>query len=263
MKALEGFSPHEMHFLVHYPFDPECPVRFRTEVDHNTLREGSPLYKLAVAYLTRIETLGGIKLTQAGYIPPKILREFYKAFLKPEDDIYLELRMSSLPEARWYLMTVVRYCCEFARITRKYKGYICLTQKGKDLLDKKGMPLFIEILQTYTTKFNRGYFDGYDEYYGDIAGGIGRIGWLWLLWILKKYGKTFRHVNFYPKKYLNAFPKIFQTIENDEHFPRAFELRFFDWFCDLFGFYKKERNLLSNSVKSSSLLNEILLCDKR
>jgi len=125
-----------------------------------------------------------VKLTKTGSLPTKIVYDVYKnGGLKDsdiEDDI-VKLRK----ETDSLTIQLSHVLLELTGIIKKRKGIISVTKKGEVLITNNDelLPL---LFKTFCTKFNWGYFDGYEyEKWGQLGFGFSLV-------LLGKYGNLKR-----------------------------------------------------------------------
>ncbi|MEX2404025.1 MAG: hypothetical protein WD625_07820, partial [Balneolales bacterium] len=119
-------------------------------------------------------------------------------------------------------------------------GKLSLTKKADKLLDDKQNLLRL-LFDTFASKFNWAYFDGFGQ------NNIGQLGFGFTLVLLSKYGNKKRPDSFYAEKYFTAFPELLQTVESnvystreDDAF-RCYSLRTFSRFLAYFGLIEVDR----------------------
>jgi len=137
---------------------------------------------------------------------------------------------------------------KLSKLIRTYKGKLLLTTLTKKLLTNGEYSEFFHIFfNTFTTQFNWAYNDAFEDEE------IGQIGFLYLLYLINKYGTEFRESSFYSELYFKAFP-VFKARENAV-FPGssnlALTVRFFERFAEWFGFVEihRKQNRLTEPVK--------------
>lgn len=128
-----------------------------------------------------------------------------------------------------------------------------LTKKGIEQIDNDNK-LFENIFQTFVSKFNWSYFDGYNNEE------IGQFGFGFTLILLDKYGKEYRTPEFYADKYLKAFDfksnnSEFEFADNPK---RAYIIRTFERFLDYFGFTQYDKGEKYPKVKKTKIFNELI-----
>ncbi|MGM1055354.1 MAG: hypothetical protein ACQEWG_05650 [Bacteroidota bacterium] len=231
-----GYSPFEMHQILHFTFGPVSPINVQKLSDFNYKKV--PILNQVKYVMALIAKNGKIKLTNKEFLPTKIVSDIYnQGFLKDE---HIEMGISKLyKETDSITVNLSRILLELAGLIKKRKGKISLTKKGeKTILDD--FILLTTILDTFTGKFNWSYYDGYGE------NQIGQLGYGFSLILLSKFGKEKRFDSFYAKKYLNAFPQLLDSVESsfgtlENYSTRCYTTRTFERFLDYFGLIKIER----------------------
>lgn len=226
----EGYSPFEMHQILHFTFAKESPVQLQklSEADYKKV----PLLNQVRYFMNLIEKSGEIKLTNKGYLPTKIVSEIYSQGFMKED--HIETGISKLyKETDSMTINLTRNLMEFAGLIKKRKGKLSLTKEGRKLL-QDDVELLRKILLSFTNKFNWAYYDGY----GDNK--IGQLGYGFSLVLLSKYGEKKRLNSFYAEKYFKAFPGLLGDMEPsygtlDRYSTNCYSIRTFDRFLDYFG----------------------------
>ena len=96
-----------------------------------------------------------------------------------------------------------------------------LTRKGRSVL-KKPIEMFPELYRAFDFKFNKAWFDFYDNEE------IGNVGFGYVIYLLSRYGDKMRSGEFYAEKYFKAFPML-ATLSARFHRPneKCFEIRVF------------------------------------
>lgn len=208
----EGRSSKEMHYMVYEPFCNNSPFTIKSDINQKVL-QNVPFYCLVKFLLETINTTQPVKLTSRGYLPPKIVKKVYsKQFL--EEQFFDEKIEKIVREPESIAVTNARIISELAGLIKNRKGEISITKKGMKLLQEENhAELFSEIFKAFTTKFNWSFNDGYGD------NNIAQFGFAYTLEILSKYGTISRNVDFYQKKYKQAFGNILmQNIKSDEDF---------------------------------------------
>lgn len=236
MPKFEGYSPFEMHHILHFPFGSNSPISIQklAESDYKEI----PMLNQMKYFLDLIKNSSEIKLTAKGFLPTKIVKDIYdQEFL---EEVRITSRKSQLYKERDSMtVNLTRLLAELSGLIKKRNGKLSLTKNGEKI-SFDSFRLFDLILKTMTGKFNWSYYDGYgDNQIGQLAFGFSII-------LLHKYGEINRLDEFYAEKYFNAFPALielkspsyFETPERSSF--RCYSLRTFDRFLDYFGLIKIE-----------------------
>ena len=258
-----GFTPHQMHQIIHYPFDVGCPVKMYIDIELDHLKS-SPVFNISYSLLEKINESGKMKLTAKGNLPGKLINSIYDKGFYPDRMIERGVYKLRL-EKDWLILHTVHLVLKLSGLIRKTHGNLFLTKMGvKYLSEGNESPLFLHILENYTIKFNWAYNDRY------LIEDIGQIGFLYLLFLLNKYGSEYKDLSFYVNLYFKAFPTFLERIEGEhpllgDYSHNALSLRFFYRFAYWFGFVKYQSipDLLSSyknvKVKKTELLDSLFI----
>ncbi len=230
MPEFEGYSPFEMHQILHFTFGPDSPVRMErlTEPDFQRI----PMLNQVKYLAGLIGQAGGIKLTAKGFLPTKIVADIYQqGFL---EDVHIERGISRLyREADSMTVNLTRILLEISGLAKKRKGVLGLTKSAKKQL-ADDYELLRLIFITFASRFNWAYYDGYGN------NQIGQLGYGFSLILLSKYGQVRRPDTFYAEKYFKAYPLLLDELEVhygtlERYSSRCYSLRTFERFLDYFG----------------------------
>jgi len=128
-----------------------------------------PLIKQIRFFISQVERSNGVKLTNAGYLPPTIVKELYHQ--KIIKDYLIEHGIAKLTkETDCNIIVLTRILSELSGLIKKRNGIITDTKKASSIVDSnKLLPL---IFSTFTDKFSWAFFDGYQNE------SIGQFGWM-------------------------------------------------------------------------------------
>ncbi len=225
----DGLSPEQMHELVYFPMAMPGSISIRENCEDEIIDQ-VPLYALSSLLLNHIVSAGKIKLTPKGNLPVTVCEILYssnnlyfpyKVFVKKivEDDIP-------------YIWVIKDYLL-FEGIVKKRNNILTLTVKGEKYLLKTKKEQLKQLLFFFTQRLNwMNFFDNNE----DVSG---KLGWAYSLYLLKKYGSESQSNYFYSGKLYLAFGHL-NKIGNSK-FDQAYQTRFFDYFCEWFGFTKIDR----------------------
>ncbi|MCF7805323.1 MAG: hypothetical protein K9N46_09145 [Candidatus Marinimicrobia bacterium] len=258
----DGFTPEEMHAILYDPFGASCPIHINTSIDVQWL-ETSPMYNLIRHLLDLLRQEGELSLTKIGNLRRNVVRELYKEQYLPQEDIESGItKLSS--ENDWKALRSAKLALEFSGIVRKYREKLVPVKKRDSLLDpENSVDMFIRFFRVFTTEFNWAYNDRYPS---ETAG---QEGFLYLLYLLRNYGKTERDLSFYSGRYFQAFPDL-QIPERDQYGPyskseQVIRTRFFRRFTEWFGFSTMRRTgeaehylLQRIKIKHTAFLRELI-----
>lgn len=232
-----GLSSEQMHRFLHMPFASPELVTFPLEL------ESEPESRAAFLLSMLIEGIGedGIKLTAKGNLGQNfsqaVSREYYARY---PDSFMANLTVRS--ELNVEPLHTIRLTTQLAGLVRKYKGRLLLTKKCKKTLNRNGLrALYPLVLHAYIRKFNWAYRDGFQEIL------FIQQFFLFTLYLLHKYGSSWRPATFYSDNFLRAFPMILQEIERkpfeapEDTFQRCYILRTLQRFAGFFGLAELEQ----------------------
>lgn len=233
----EGYSPYEMHLILHFTFENNSPIRLQklTDPDYNKI----PILNQVKYLLDLIKKSGEIKLTAKGFLPTRIVKEIYaQGYL--EEAIFTSRIYQLYKEKDSMTVNLTRILVELSGLSKKRYGKLSLTKKGEKI-SSDNFKLLDLIFKTITTKFNWAYYDGY------VNEQIGQVGFGFSLILLHLYGDTKRQDKFYAEKYFKAFPDLkdsepsFRFGNPGDSAYSCYSLRTFDRFLDYFSLVKIER----------------------
>ena len=258
-----GFTPKQMHQIIHFPFSLDCSIKIYIDFELKHLKS-SPIFNLSYSLLDKINESGKIKLTAKGNLPGKLITSIYdeRFFL----DTMIEHGIVKLRKERdWLILHTIHIILKLSGLIRKTHGNLFLTKKGEKYLSEGNeSQLFLHLIEAYSIKFNWGYNDAYR------IEDIGQIGFLYLLFLLRKFGSKYENVTFYSNLYFKAFPVFLDRVETDNPFTgsypeKALSVRFFERFAYWFGFIKYQEipdlpSIYENvKIKKTGLLESLFV----
>lgn len=255
----EGYSPFEMHKILHFTFEIDSPLKLQklSDTDYTKI----PILN-QIKYLTDlIDKNGEIKLTNKGFLPTKIVSDLYsQEFLKDE---HIEKGISKLyKETDSMTINLTRILVELAGLTKKRNGKLSLTKSSQKILGDNE-ELLRRIFLTFTNKFNWAYYDGYGE------NQIGQLGYGFSLILLSKYGQEKRLDSFYAERYFKAYPRLLDSVEPnygtlERYSTNCYSVRTFDRFLDYFGLIniEEERKGLDSIkyISKTDIYDRLIKC---
>lgn len=232
----EGYSPYEMHQILHFTFGAESPIQLQKLSDQDYQK--IPILNLIKFLAELIRKNGEIKLTAKGYLPTKVVADIYaQGFIQEH---YIETGLVKLyKEADSTSVTLTRILLELSGLSKKRNGKLSLT-KAADKILPDNFELLKLIINTFGSKFNWAYFDGYGE------NQIGQLGYGFTLIMLSKYGNQKQSDAFYADKYFNAFPLLLDSLEPtygtlEKYSTNCYSLRTFEIFLAYLGIVEIEK----------------------
>ena len=254
---LSGLSPSQAHEVIHNSLGENCCLQFRSNLDDDALNE-IPFFRLAEKFLEIIQRDGFIKPTALGALPKKVLIELYS--YKFITDQFIESGLNKLYHEDYCIaLKTVRIVCEMTNFVKKSNGKLQLTKNGiRCLKAENRAELFKMIFLTFTEKFNWAYHDGYTKE------PVGQYGYLFTIYLLKKFGKKEELTAFYAMRYLQVFEKFIAFFNDDystpeNQFKNCFSTRTFERFTEWFGFTTFTENKYSPIEQNLKILKTDLL----
>ncbi len=232
-----GLSADQMYHFLHLPFESPELITFPQQL---TTEPGS---KAAFLLSLLVEGVGekGIKLTATGNLGRKFCQEVGSLYFDRYPDKHFASKLKITTEINMESLNTIRLSAQTAGLIRKYKGKIVLTKKCRKALDNGGMKeLYPMLFKGYCQKFNWAYRDGHEEL------NIIQQSFSFLLFLLHRYGNSWRPAEFYSDIFLNAFPLALEEIpeksymEPEESLQNCFILRSLERFTDFFGIVELE-----------------------
>lgn len=255
----EGYSPFEMHKILHFTFAIDSPLKLQKLSDSDY--EKIPILNQVRYLIDLIKKNEEIKLTNKGFLPTKIVSDLYsQGFLKDE---LIEKGISKLyKETDSITINLTRILIELSGLAKKRTGKISLTKSSKKILEDNEK-LLRQIFLTFTNKFNWAYYDGYGE------NQIGQLGYGFTLILLSKYGQIKRQDSFYAEKYFKAYPKLLDSLEPtygtlERYSGMCYSIRTFERFLVYFGLIRiDEEKKGFDSIKyisKTKLFDRLIKC---
>lgn len=211
-----GLSPELMHRMLHFPFASPDLVLFPDVLDT------SPIAPILTLFEMLVEAIGetGLKPTAKGNLPRKVCRE--AALTYWGEEVYREkTRFGDINREEDFMdLHVARLVAELAGLVRKYKRRFILSRNCRALLAGKGLAaLYPQMLKAYAEQFNWSYRDRYPELR------FIQTAFLFTLYLLARYGDTWRPHEFYEDSFLRAFPMVLDEVSQHPVFSPEEEVR--------------------------------------
>ena len=233
-----SIDEREIFALFHNPFyNPESPLKWRSLSPASlNILSGSPFFSILEDLLAAINSEGNLKLTQRGYLPPKLCKAVYARRHLPDDFIDNGITKITTEKDVTFVHTA-RLVARIAGLIKVRKNILSLTQRGIDLLTPdRRFELFKTVFDAYTLEFNWGYNDRHPD-----APTV-QIGFGFTLLLLKVYGSEAREPRFYADIYMTSIPGVLGEFVDEgywgtreENFMRCYILRSFTRFTHIFG----------------------------
>lgn len=255
----EGYSPVEMHQILHFPFGAESPIKIQKlrDADYDRI----PMLNQIKYLLNLMDQSGHLNLTKKGYLPTKVVSGLYnQGFIKDE---LIEKGISKLyKETDSNIIHLTKILIDISGLVKKRHGKMSLTKSSAKMISDNDELLRL-ILSTFAEKFNWAYFDGYGE------NKIGQLGVGFSLILLSKYGNEQRSESFYAEKYFKAYPFLLNSIYPsygtiESYSTRCYSLRTYERFLKYFGLIEiEEREKFPDNVRfitKTDLYDKLITC---
>ena len=256
----EGFSPNDMHGLLHNPFSKEQSLFRINPLISDELLLKIRMFNDIIRYLDMLKDCQPLKLTPKGNLPRNFCRELYDTGVKDEE----LLKMSAHPirvELDSLYIHVINMFTKMLGLTKKRHNKISLTKKANDRLNQQNaFRFFHDVFSAYTQEFNWAYSDGHPQSW------IVQAGFCFSMFLVQKYGDELRPIDFYSEKYLRAFPTAINDFKEksycsmEDSFKNTYGLRVFQRFLKRFGFVEISGNKYASeglSVRKTPLIDQV------
>lgn len=262
MDDFEGFSPSQMSSLLYDPFGPSSGIGITNNLSKNILLK-IPAFEIALEIFKAVHENEGIKPTKTGNLPVKIIKNIYNKRILPENDIekgYSKLRT----ETEWISLHSIAIVLRTAGMTRILRNKLLLNSQISRLIDSGDyFSIFMDFIKVFTQKFNWAYNDRYPNE------NSGQLGFMYLIFLLHKYGHEKRDLKFYTDLYYKAFPTLWEldpSFGPDSIYDRndrVVFVRFFLRFAVWFGLVriedvKEEKYNIRNFLTKTPLLDDLI-----
>jgi hypothetical protein len=207
LDEFHGLSPEQMHQILNFPFASQGLVRFPEVLDANPVAPVLTLFRLLT------DTIGeqGLKPTAKGNLPRNFCREAAQAYWS-EQRYQENTRYRGINrEEDFDDLHVTRLVAELAGLIRKYKGRFILSRDCRRLLAGDSMSaIYPRLFRAYVEQFNWAY--------------------RFTLYLLTRYGDTWRPQVFYEDAFLGAFPMLLDEVPPSQVFsPEETVRRAYTW----------------------------------
>ena len=206
----------------------------------------------------------GLKLTQKGFLPIKVVKSIVGVTSTTADDRFLKYQ-TRFYELEHFSVSLIRIVTEILKLVRVLKGKLLLTKKGSEFLLLDRHQQYIILLYTMVA-IDIECFDGYQEAF------CVRDSTLIFLQLLRDMNRDYRSVDVYTSLLLEHYPKLGNKIEElhlldygvknqFEIFVSIAELRLFERFFLLLGIIeikKVKTSRVGGTYAKSELLNYLI-----
>ena len=208
LDKFHGLSPEQVHRMLHFPFASPEFVRFPEVLDTG------PAAPVLTLFGMLTEAIGekGLKPTAKGNLPRNFCREAALAYWGEE--VYLQnTRFGGINREEDFVdLHITRLIAQLAGLVRKYKGRFILSRDCRALLAGKSLAaLYPRMFRVYVEQFNWAYWDRHPELR------FIQTAFFFTLYLLMRYGDTWRPHEFYEDCFLRAFPMVLDEIPPDHY----------------------------------------------
>lgn len=201
----EGLSPEQMNLLLNHPFSDKCCVGFKKVTGTVPLLE-SPIMIACKTILSNIDSVRGLKLTQKGNLPRKVVSQIYDLPPLPGKDHWN--KPATVPnELDYFPAAMAHALLTLSKVVKTRKNELHFTMDGKKCMNDNWL-MFQLLFRTFTSNYNKGYLDYYGEH------NIGNLGLLFVIYLLDKFGDKKQESKFYARLYFKAFPGLIQEVSH-------------------------------------------------
>jgi len=155
----------------------------------------------------------GLKLTQKGFLPTKVVKSVLEVASTTADERFLKYQ-TRFYEEEHFSASLVRTVAEVLKLVKVQKGKLVLTKKGSQFLTLDRHQRYI-VLFNIMFGINLGYFDGHQE-----ALCVHNSS-LIMLQLLRNKNRDFRSVDVYTAILLESYPALEDDIERLEFYDYA------------------------------------------
>lgn len=213
----QGLSPEQMYAMLYYPLESPHIVELPDVLD------AEPDAPIITLFKFLIDGLGekGMKATATGNLLRNFCRDAMRHYMS-EEEYNRRVEISEFQnEFEAVDFHITRITAQRAKLIRLFKGKFVVTNKCKDILRKHGMAgIYPLLLKTYARHISWDYA----AYLSLLP--IIQDSFLFLLYMLIKYGDTWRREDFYEALFLKAYPGSVHEIPGT---PYLTSRQRFDW----------------------------------
>ncbi len=178
----------------------------------------------------------GLKATAKGNLPRNFCRDADLAYWSQQTDMARPHDFPVRLERDCPALHAMRIVAELAGLVRKYRGRFILSRKCRRMLACGGMhAVYPKLLEAYVCKFNWAYRDGFPDM------PMIQTAWLFVLYLLARFGDTERPNTFYEDAFMRAFPVALEEVpeapwrDEEDSLRRCFTIRALERFAGFFG----------------------------
>ena len=234
----EGLTPEQMMWMLHHPFDAAHIAEF---APFPITAPDAPVARL-FDFLVKAVGDAGVKLTATGNLPLSVVRPVALAYWG--EDLHAQMTRYGIlqSETKFRDLNTLRETARMAGLVRKSTGKFFITRTCRASMDKHGIAApYAVLLRVFAGRYNWGYRD----YYPELS--IVQDSFLFSLYLIHRYGETWREKSFYEDALIRAFPMALDQIPPEPYstpertLRRCYSLRFLQRFAEFFGLIETEK----------------------
>lgn len=211
IEEFDGLSRADMRYLIYNPFSKNSPLQISKEISNRVLDQISFLKPFEL-FLNKCVEVKYIRLTKKGFLPTALVREIDISAVRSQDFVSIERSYMRYSEKDSHTARTVRVTTENAGFLINRNNKLMISQKLKECLQANDRAkIFRGIFKAYTQ-----LYDWKSVIYMDNLN-TGQEGFAYTLYLLSKYGKSYRPISFYIDKYFKAFTLKSDLLEPDEN----------------------------------------------
>ncbi|MEZ4888147.1 MAG: hypothetical protein R3E32_25690 [Chitinophagales bacterium] len=243
--------------LVYKPYDKSSPLQITNSLEKDAVKDVK-FIQFCMHFLMDMQTTKYYKLTKTGNLIRKVLHQLYDYRIYTDEYVDDGTR-KILQEEDFDYAHLTHTLLKMGGVVRKQHNKLLITKKGEKLMQDEGK-LYLQLLETYTSKYNWSYMS-YDP--EDVV----QLGWAYTMYHFMKHGNREIPVETYAEAYLLIFPKQLKEFNRSYSTPKeqylaCFRNRFFGTFNNLFEFAEVKRVEGKYKTQIISAVKKTPLADK-
>ncbi len=251
---LGGFSPDQLHTLLHAPIEEQELIQWRSNLSSVHL-EFSPIQNIYLSIKTYLKD-NKAKATARGNLPAALVKYVLVDFKKLLTAQEIETGYSRInKEDDFRELSCARFIFEQAGLLRKNRGHFVLTQKAHKLSDPG---VFKLLFITYIEQYSWACEDAYPE-----VDFFQTATWYSLVALNRLKGASVEKGEF-AEDFVRVFPMIVNDFQGDRYSSAAvqamttYTLRMVDRFWQLFGLVNLEGDIFTKGYKQTMATKPLL-----
>ena len=259
IEEFHDISPDQMRQLLYFTYESPEVVTFS---EPKTGIDTVPLLRLVKMLVAGIGEKG-IKATAKGNLPRNLCRDIASKYWGEGSRSGILVHRKINSEMDFFDLHVASLVAKMAGLIRKYKGKYVRTKKCEQLMaDENQSELYLLLFKVFTGKFNWGYWDGYEEM------PIIQKSFAFSLYLLSRYGSSWKNHQVYCEYSLKAFPTVLGELEevpwetSENQYKNCFALRTFERFAIFLGLATMDEGSQKKIMKKDYQIQKLPLLDE-